>query len=149
MLYKRGVLKNFSIYTVKHKKRSSGAVLSKVALKDFPNFSENIFTGVSFYQSFKLETWNCQKQPLEMFRKKKPFLKILEISQENTCVAFLFNEVAFWGPAFLLKNTPMQVLSCKISQIFKNSYIEEHLWISACNLDLKGDSNTNVFHWIL
>ena len=27
-----------------------------------------------------------QKQPLEVFRKKKVFLKILEISQKNTCV---------------------------------------------------------------
>ena len=40
-----------------------------------------------------LETWNCHKQPLEMFCKKdfkKMVLKILQIKQESTFVEVTF-----------------------------------------------------------
>ena len=37
---KRGALKNFSRFTDKFKKLSSGGVLSKDAFKDFPKFTE-------------------------------------------------------------------------------------------------------------
>ena len=48
MLYKTGVLKNFSKSSDKHKKQSSGGVLSKDVLKNFVKFAENnIFAGVS------------------------------------------------------------------------------------------------------
>ena len=40
--YKRGVLKNFSKFSNKHKKESSGGVLSQDVLKDFANFTEKI-----------------------------------------------------------------------------------------------------------
>ena len=47
MLYKRGVLKNFSKFSDKHKEQSSGGVLSKDVLKNFVKFTEkNIFAGV-------------------------------------------------------------------------------------------------------
>ena len=39
MLYKRGVLKIFSEFTVKLKKKSSGGVSSKDVLKDFAKFT--------------------------------------------------------------------------------------------------------------
>ena len=46
--YKSGDLKNFSRFLDKHKKQSSGGVLSKDVLKNFVKFAENnIFAGVS------------------------------------------------------------------------------------------------------
>ena len=48
MLYERGVLKNFSKFTDKHKKLSSGGVLSKDVLKSFQNSEKKIFARVSF-----------------------------------------------------------------------------------------------------
>ena len=38
VLYERGVLKNFSEFTDKHKKQSSGGVLSKDVFKIFVDF---------------------------------------------------------------------------------------------------------------
>ena len=35
--------------------------------------------------------------------------------------------VLSWRPATLLKKTPKQVFSCKICEILKNNYFEEHL----------------------
>ena len=40
VFYERGVLKNFSKLTGKHKKQSSGGVLSKDLLKNFAKFTE-------------------------------------------------------------------------------------------------------------
>ena len=57
----------------------------------------------------KYDRWTLQQQPPEMFF-KIGFLKVSKISQRNTCV----------GEITLLKNTPTQVFSCKICEIFKN-----------------------------
>ena len=52
---------------------------------------------------------------------KKLFLKILQYSQENTCVGGLRSET-------LLKNRFLEIVfSCEYCQIFKNIYFEEHL----------------------
>ena len=48
VLYKRGVLKNFSKFSNKHKEQSSEGVLSKDVLKNFEKLTKNIFAGVSF-----------------------------------------------------------------------------------------------------
>ena len=48
VLYKRGVLKNFSKFSDKHKEQSSEGVLSKDVLKNFEKLTKNIFAGVSF-----------------------------------------------------------------------------------------------------
>ena len=48
VLYKRGVLKNFSKFSDKHKEQSSEGVLSKDVLKNFEKLTKNIFGGVSF-----------------------------------------------------------------------------------------------------
>ena len=52
---------------------------------------------------------------------KKVFLKVLRISQENTCV----------GVDFYKKETPTQVLSLKICKIFKDIYFKEYLGTTA------------------
>ena len=59
MLYKRGVLKNLSKFSDKHKTQSSGDVLSKYVLKNFEKIHrKNIFVGVSFLT--KLHTGNLK-----------------------------------------------------------------------------------------
>ena len=60
MLYKRSVLKNVSKFTDKHKKQSSGGVLSKekMFLKILQKSQKNIFSGVSFL--IKLQAGNLK-----------------------------------------------------------------------------------------
>ena len=55
VLYKRVDLKNFSKFTDKHKKKSSGVVLLKDNLKNFAKFTEK---GVSFL--IKLQAGNLK-----------------------------------------------------------------------------------------
>ena len=54
-----------------------------------------------------------------MFFEKKLFLKISQISQENTVLESLFNKVSDLKAK---KRTPTQVLSCEICNIFKNCF---------------------------
>ena len=58
-----------------------------------------------------------QKQPPV----KKVFLKILQISQENTCVG------VFFGLQLYQKETTTQVFFCEICEIFRSTYFEERL----------------------
>ena len=48
VLYKRGVLKNLSKFSVKHKKSFGVAVSKENKLKILQNSQKNIFVGVSF-----------------------------------------------------------------------------------------------------
>ena len=48
VLYKRGVLKNLSKFSAKHKKSSGVTVLKENKLKILQNSQKNIFVGVSF-----------------------------------------------------------------------------------------------------
>ena len=67
MLYKRGVLENFLKLTDKHKKQSSGGVLSKDVLKNFAKFTEKHLSRNLFFikvAGWKPETlrsshWRC------------------------------------------------------------------------------------------
>ena len=67
VLYKRGVLKSFSKFTDKHKKQSSGGVLSKDVFKTFAKFTEkHLFRSLFFNKAagWKPETvrsthWRC------------------------------------------------------------------------------------------
>ena len=75
---------------------------------------------------------------LEVFCKKKLFLKISQISQENTCVGVsFFNNVA--GPqacTFIKKRLQHRCFSAKFAKFFKNTYFEGHLQETAsikCN----------------
>ena len=60
MLYERSVLKSVLEFTDKHKKQSSGGVLSKekMFLKILQNSQKNIFSGVSFL--IKLQAGNLK-----------------------------------------------------------------------------------------
>ena len=60
VLYERSVLKNFSKFSDKDKKQSSGGILSKenIFLKILQNSQKNIFAGVSFL--IKLQAGNLK-----------------------------------------------------------------------------------------
>ena len=72
VIYKRDDLKNLLKFIDKLKKQSSEGVLSKHALKNFCKIHRKTSFRESLFQwSCRLETWNCQKQPLEMFSKMR------------------------------------------------------------------------------
>ena len=77
------------------------------------------------------------------------FLKNSQNCQVKSVMVSLFNKVAVLRACNFIKVTPTQVLSCEICKFFKNNYFEEHLWVSASKLYLKGDYNTGVFLWTL
>ena len=67
-----------------------------------------------------------QKQPPEVF------LKILLISQENTCVGVSFLiKLQIWGPATLLKRDYNTYVFLWNQQNFTNTYFEEYLRTTA------------------
>ena len=57
---------------------------------------------------------------------KKVFLKISQISHESICagVSFLITLLVFRSSGL---ETPRLMFSCKICEIFKNNYFQEHL----------------------
>ena len=72
VLCKRGVLKNLSKFSDNHKKHASGSVLSKDVLKNIAKFTEKyICQNLFLNKSCRLETLNCQKQPLKMVCKTR------------------------------------------------------------------------------
>ena len=66
---------------------------------------------------------------------KKLLLKISEITQENTSVVVSFEsscrKLQVQGLQLYSKETPTQLFSCEICKIFKSTYVEEHLRITA------------------
>ena len=63
---------------------------------------------------------------------RKLFLKISQYSQENTCVgiSFLIKMQAFRAPALLKRDSNTGVF-CEHWEIFKNTYLKEHLRTAA------------------
>ena len=54
---------------------------------------------------------------------KKEFLKILQNSQENICAKIFFIKAAGLRPETLSKkDTPAEVFSCELYEIFRNTY---------------------------
>ena len=64
---------------------------------------------------------------------KKVFLEVSQNSQETICtrVSF-FNKVAGLRPLFK-KETLVKEFSCEFWEIFKNTFLTEHLWTTASN----------------
>ena len=76
VLFKRGVLRNFSKFTGKHKRQSSGGVLSKDVLKNYAKFIEKYLYRSLFLH--KVPDWKPEAATRDVLQ-KKVFLKILEI----------------------------------------------------------------------
>ena len=65
-----------------------------------------------FWQSCRIETWNCEKQPLEMFYKTRFLKNFPNFPEENLWRSLFLIQLQFWGPKAFLKKPPTQVLSC-------------------------------------
>ena len=99
VLYKRGVLKNFSKFTDKHKKQSSRGVLYKDALKNFAKFAEKHLSETSFFnkvagwkpENVRSSHWGCSV--------KQGVLKTLaNFTGKNLCCSLFLIKFQFWGP---------------------------------------------------
>ena len=87
----------------------------------------------SDYFSKKLITSiHVQKQPPEVFFKKRVLLEISQNLQENTCAeVFFLIKLQVSAPNFIKKETLAQVFFCEFCEIFKNTSFIEHLWATA------------------
>ena len=54
-----------------------------------------------------------------------------ETSQKNTCVGVFFMGLQAFSLQVFKKETPAQMLSCKVCETFKNTYLEEYLQTTA------------------
>ena len=150
LLYKKGFLKNSSKFTNKHKKQSSGVVMSKDILTNFAKFTGNHLCQSLFFN--KVAGWRPEAVRSSHWRcsAKQGVLKsFANFTRKNRCWSVFLINLQFWGPGTLSKKTSTQGLSCEIWILFKNNNFQEHLWTSASKLYLERDSFTGVFLWIL
>ena len=74
----------------------------------------SIIHDFEFFHLFKLYRSSHQRRSI-----KKVFLKILQISQENTCASCRLQACNF-----IKKKTLAQMLSCEFCEIFKNTFLQ-------------------------
>ena len=61
---------------------------------------------------------------------KKVLLEISQNSQENTCARVSLINLQAWVGSFIKKEILIQVFSCEIYIVFKNTFFGEHLqWL--------------------
>ena len=79
---------------------------------------------------------------------KNLLLKISQYLQENTCVGVsFFKKVTGLRPCnFIKKETPTRVFSCKICEIFKNTYFEEHLRTAPSESTMKKELSIGILY---
>ena len=65
-----------------------------------------------------------QKQPPEVFFKKVVLKNFANLTEKHLCWSLFLIKMEAW-------ETPAQMFSCEISKIFKNTYFEEHLRMTA------------------
>ena len=83
-----------------------------------------------------------KKQPLEVFH-KKVFLKILQNSQENSCVGVLLKQLQTYN--IIKKETLTQLFSCEFCKMFHNTFFTEHLPMAASNCSNPERNNSDLF----
>ena len=152
-------MNNFSKLTDKHKKHSSGGVLSEDVLKNFAKFIEKrlcrslFFSKVASWKpkNVRISHWRCSvKEGVFLKRRagvsEQPFIDPLQrrcswikFTGKNLSWSLFLIKLQLWEPANLLKKAPTQVFFCEICKLFKSNYFEEHLWTSASKLYLKTD----------
>ena len=87
----------------------------KEALKNFANFTcKNTCVGVSFDRS---SHWRCSVG--------KVFLKILQISQENTCVGMLLTKFV---KSFIKKRLQHRCFPVNFAKFLRTHFFNELLW---------------------
>ena len=56
------------------------------------------------------------------YSSKQVFLKVLQTSQESTCVGVFLKKTCRLKACNFIKKTPTQVFSCEVCEIFKNTF---------------------------
>ena len=79
-----------------------------------------------------------QKQPSEVFCKKRCSEELRKIYGKNLCQSLFFNKFAGLRAATLLKETLAQVFSCEFCEISKNNFFTEHLRATASGFCVAG-----------
>ena len=152
MKHETGDLNNFSKFTDKHKKQTSGGVLLKDNLNNFTKFTEKhlcqslFFNKVAGWKSKNVRSSHSRCFVKKVFWRRLVFHKRLFIDPlqnrcswiihkftgKNLCWSLFLIKLQFWEPAtLLLKKTPAQVFPCEICKLFKNNYFGEYPWTSA------------------
>ena len=72
-----------------------------------------------------------QKQPPQVFSEKVVLKNFTNFIEKHLCWSLFLIKLQAFRPTTVLKKTPMQVLSCEICGIFKNTYFEEYLRTTA------------------
>ena len=81
MLYKKYVLKNFSKFTDKLKKQSSGSALSKDVLRKFAKFTEKYFCGNLFFNKVA----GCRNSHQRQSARKGVLRNFAKFAGEHLC----------------------------------------------------------------
>ena len=68
-----------------------------------------------------------QKSPPKVFCEKRWSGKFRKTHRKTPVLESLFNKIADYRPATLLKENPTQVFSVEFCELFKNSFCTEHL----------------------
>ena len=108
MLFKKSVLKNISKFTDKHKKQSSGGVLSKE--KMFLKILQNSLKNIPFN---KVAGW---KQPLEIFCKTN----FANFTGNDLCWILFLIKLHFWGLQRYQRRLRHRCFPLKFAIILKN-----------------------------
>ena len=142
MLYKRGILKNFSKFTDKHKKETSRGVLSRDTLKDFGNFTEKhlcrslLFNKVAGWKPETVRSsrwrWSVKQGVLKNFTNftGKNLCWTLFIILKNICERLLLK--------FISRETRTHVFSCEFRELFKSTYFVEDLQTAGSETPVRG-----------
>ena len=82
--------------------------------------------------TYDTDTRLVQKQPPDVFCKKRCSQKFRKFTGKHLCQSLFFNKVAGLGPVTLTKKeTLAQVFSCEICEISYNVFFTEHLQATA------------------
>ena len=92
-------------------------------LKFLQNSKRNIFPRASFFAGWKLGTFRYS--PWRCFVKQNALKNFANFTGNNLCWSLVLMKWQFWETATLLKKTPIQVASCKISCLFLNFFLKK------------------------
>ena len=127
MLYKRDALKNFSKFTDKLKRQSSGSALSKDVLRNFVKFTEKHFCRNLFFNKVA----GCRSSHRRYSVRKGVLRNFAKFTGKHLCQSLYFNKVAGQVSNFNKIETLAQVFSCKFCEISKKTFFTEYVWATA------------------
>ena len=103
--------------------------------QSIPSFRRTIIFGKTWNQNFQyLRIW-VQKQPPEVFYKRRCYQKFFKFHCQTLVLESLFKKAAVLKECiFIRKRVQYRCFHLKFAKIFKNSYSEEHLRTTASSV---------------